>query len=189
MNLKKLISGVIALALCISLAALHRRRVRQPAGILRAGGGSHRHPGSPGPGGHPGDLRHRPAGCRPEGPHHHGPVQPDQRHQGHRRVRVHHVRCRRRDRPAAGQGGSGCSRRSRQPGQPPSTSAPKVRWRSPASTRWVCSTSWSRGDTVQSVADLKGQTILTTGKGTTPRVCVALCPDPERSGPGHRCDH
>ncbi len=31
-----------------------------------------------------------------------------------------------------------------------------------------------KGDTVHSFADLKGRTILSTGKGTTPGVCAAL---------------
>ena len=46
-----------------------------------------------------------------------------------------------------------------------------------------------QGDTVQSVADLKGPDHPDHRQGHHPRVCVALCPDPERSGPGHRCDH
>ena len=84
MNLKKLISGVTALALCFSLAACGGTPSSDSSGIFRACGTGNRHPG-----GHcfcgagiPGNFRHPAAHCRPEGPHHHGPVQPDQRHQG-----------------------------------------------------------------------------------------------------------
>lgn len=45
------------------------------------------------------------------------------------------------------------------------------------------------GDTIQSVADLKGKTIYTTGKGTTPGVLPQLCAHPERHRPRFGCDH
>ncbi len=50
----------------------------------------------------------------------------------------------------------------------PCTRKPAAAFRSWPSTRWACCTWWKRGDTVHSLADLKGRTILSTGKGTTP---------------------
>ena len=40
-----------------------------------------------------------------------------------------------------------------------------------------------QGDTVQSMADLKGRTILSTGKGTTRSMCCATCSTPTASTP------
>ena len=44
------------------------------------------------------------------------------------------------------------------------------------------------GDTIQSVEDLRGKTIFSTGQGTTPRVRAGLRAFPQRHRPGQRRD-